>query len=363
MESINNIESTNQSNETNDASSKPKAVRKPMLGAKLEKSMIIGFWFTQLLKDSGVLDDAGVTAAYHQLALYEDLDAQKVKYNDFEEQLTEVRKTMRKNIASFHKAAAKPPKVPRVKKEKASLEDGEAKPVAKRGRKGKATATAVVDSHNDFIANLVKVANTPVVSDAVELPATTENEKKPRKKPEKKIKVLADTNTEPNAETPTETPTEPAVESAAPVKEKKPRKKPEKKTVTETVTETIAQPLTQLVAEIAPVQSTSVAETKAKAKAETKAKKPKAEAKPKAEVKPKAETKPKAEPVRPPTPVLEEEEDEEEEDIVARDLYIAGVHYLLDESSLAVYSPDTQEHIGTFDSANNSVSLFSGAVV
>jgi len=333
MESINNIESTNQSNVPDAASSKPKAVRKPMLGAKFEKSMIMGFWFTQLLKDSSVLDEVGVAAAYAQLALYEGLDAQKVKYTEFEDQLSEVRKSMRKNIAAFHKAASKPPKAPRVKKEKPSLEDGDAKPVAKRGRKGKATATAVVDSHNDFIANLVKVANTPLVSEAVIEPITeTETETKPKKKNEKKIKVPVLPEPEP----------EPlAAAAAAPVtetKEKKPRKKAEKKIVAET----------PVVLPTDSVPVSSDAEKKPRKKAETK---------PKAEAKPKAETKPKAEPVRPSTPVLQEEDDEEE-DIVARDLYIGGVHYLLDESSLAVYSPETQEHIGTFDSANNSVSLF-----
>ena len=133
---------------------KSKRVAKPKLPAKLERSMIFGFWFANLLLRGQFIGDETLATMYDKLKIYESLENQTELYNIFESEMNATQKTLRKSIADYHK----PPKAPRASKKPAV--DGQVA-AQKKGRKKK-TTEVVVDNNDDFITQLVAVANSGV---------------------------------------------------------------------------------------------------------------------------------------------------------------------------------------------------------
>lgn len=289
---------------------KSNAARKPKLSTKLEKQMMFGCWFLQHLVEQGIIADASVfSRARTALKMFESIEVQTEFYETFETAMSATQKTVRKEIADFHKPP-KAPKASRAKKADVKAAEGEAEP--KRGRKKK-VVEVVVDNNKDFIEQLVAVANarsaeqiaaivaestsnatdaepevTPIITTTnilQVLEATTVDpvkEKKPRKKPEPKAKpvVVEPVTTEVVITTTEVVVTEPV--KAAPKKRAAPKKK-EAEVIAPVVAEVVvkaAEPVVDVVVKaaetvVAPVVVVKAAEPVAKAprkKAEPKAK-------------------------------------------------------------------------------------------
>ena len=259
---------------------KSKRVAKPKLPAKLERSMIFGFWFANLLLRGQFIGDETLATMYDKLKIYESLENQTELYNIFESEMNATQKTLRKSIADYHK----PPKAPRASKKPAV--DGQVA-AQKKGRKKK-TTEVVVDNNDDFITQLVAVANsgvdavntiqnvvvdqsvcaTVVTSEVVS--KTTKPKKKVVAKPVESVSVLIPETVQavevtqniiiplnstgvPESKTEMKTKKTSAIQkvnellaTVAPiaVSEKKPRKKAEpKSTVVETVVATVTEPV------------------------------------------------------------------------------------------------------------------------
>lgn len=284
---------------------KSNAARKPKLSTKLEKQMMFGCWFLQHLAEQGIIADASVfSRARTALKMFESIEVQTEFYETFETAMSATQKTVRKEIADFHKPP-KAPKSSRAKKADAKAAEGEAEP--KRGRKKK-VVEVVVDNNKDFIEQLVAVANarsaeqvaaivaestsnatdaepevTPIIPTTNILQVTVEatvdpvKEKKPRKKPEPKAKPVVEPVTTEVVITTTEV-TEPV--KAAPKKRAAPKKK-EAEVIAPVVAEVVVKAAETVVAPVVVVKAAEPVVVKA---AEPVAKAPRKKAEPKAKV-------------------------------------------------------------------------------
>ena len=132
---------------------------KTRLPAKMQRHMVFVFWYVNKLRETGVLaDDAASLAAFHSAKLFDSVDQQIELLNEFETDLKTNTKTLRKQIADFHKPP-KPAKAPKVSD-------------AKRGRKKKIVDVRV-DNNDDLISQLVAAANAgePTALPSVEVEA------------------------------------------------------------------------------------------------------------------------------------------------------------------------------------------------
>ena len=432
---------------------KSKRVAKPKLIVKYERYMNFGYWFANMLLTVGAIDQTVITAMLDKLRMYESLENQTALFESFEDELGDTQKTVRKLVADYHR----PPKAPRASKKAAAVVSSDGVAVAtKKGRKKK-TTEVVVDNHDDFINQLVAVANcrepSPLSTKSVEtvsvetvsvktvvqtvevgqineiietnsLNITGVVEKSKKQSAIKKVQELTST-------------IEPLVKKV--VAEKKPRSKAVKAPVLATsvvaqseelVAETVIVVATAATAELVvqveePFKPTKKPRAKSPAKkvagdAATKSvveKKPRSKSPAKkvagdavgvvatkavVEKKPRSKpTEKKVKPVANVQPVAtlvvlepelvaevllqendqeneqdddddddhshhtrklddsdnedEKEEDEEESDIHAREFIFNDKHYLIDENTSDLYDIDTQDFIGKFDSATNSI--------
>ena len=383
----NNIEIVIEQPVLIDSQSKPKRESKPKLPAKLERYMIFGYWFSQKLKQTDVITDEKFGEMLNELKVFESLETQQSLYESFDTALGATQKTLRKMIADHHK----PPKVAKANKPKKAVTvvDGQVS-ASKKGRKKKASEI-VVDNHNDFINQLVAVANlreseNPVVS--VE-PQVTQIIVSDTASILLNNQVLAVAPQEPKLKKKAaiQKVNELVAGQPAIVSEKKPRKKAVVATVATVAAEVnviqVVEPIvtqavvtqavvTQAVVTQAVEQPLTVA---AVTFVEPKVKKTKAEKSEKAKKTPKVAKadKPKKDTMT--TVKISDEltinvysndyqrtpeeriaaaeasssEDEEEEEIHAREFVLNGKHYLIDENTNDVYDISTQDLIGQYD--------------
>ena len=384
--------------------SKSKAVRKPKLSAKLEKQMIFGCWFLQHLVDQNILADAAqLSRARNELKMFENLDAQSAFYENFETNMAATQKVTRKEIADFHK----PPKAPKAPRAKKADAEGGGVAEPKRGRKKKVVET-VVDNNKDFIDQLVAVAN---ARSAEQVAAIVSESTSNISNVEPEVTPIIPTNITQVIES--------TVESAAPKKRAAPKKKEAVVAAVVSAPVVVAEVVAAVVASepvkaapkkraapkkkeaevVAPVVVSEPVVVAAVAVVAKAAEPVKEKAAPKKKAEPKAKVDTKAlEAARKVTELkaiedarhafeleqarqaeilaakneidfgdeddaqshhtveLPESDDEEEEDeIQAREFVLDGKQYLIDENTNDVYDHETQELIGTFDKASNTI--------
>jgi len=371
-----------------------KRVAKPKLPAKLERNMIFGYWFANMLFSGNFIDNSIITIMYDKLRIYESLENQTDLYMKFESEFNATQKTLRKSIADYHK----PPKATRASKKSASTSDDQVV-AQKKGRKKK-TTEVVTDNNDDFITQLVAVANSrnDAINDTnvvtTEIVTTTTNlKKKSIAKPVEPVSVSSPETVQSVKVTPniiinplnstgvpennipkiTET-----VDVLVAVSEKKPRKKAEPKAKPTTNEPTTNEPTTnepkvkepkaksEPKAKEPKVKEPKVKEPKAKAEPkvkEPKVKEPKAKSEPKVK-EPKAKSEPKAkenvveapiettmvsEAIVDLMPEVQDNEDDNDEEIHAREFIYNGKQYLIDENTNDIYDFETQDLIGVYD--------------
>ena len=354
---------------------KSKRVAKPKLPVKMERNMIFGYWFSQLLSNGKFIDDATLAIIYDKLRIYESLENQTELYTNFESDLNATQKILRKSIADYHK----PPKAPKAAKKQAEVTSDGQVAAQKKGRKKK-TTEVVVDNNDDFITQLVAVANSGVeilntpVTEAVA--KTTKPKKKVAAKPVDAIVTVqsVDANVTAVEVTQMNTIVETNPQLSTGVQEKTKKK-------------AAIQKVSELVTDVAPI----VSEKKPRKKAEPKAKDAVvveapvvvaatvSEKKPRKKAEPKAKAAVVVEAVVIEAPVIEtvvalppncvddddvshntvkideSDQEEEEEEIHAREFVFNGTSYLIDENTNEIYDIVTQDMIGTYDTESKQI--------
>ena len=196
-----------------------KKARKPTLSAKYSKFLISNYSIIQMLQSKGLLNDEAVETAYSEIKLFDSVEDQSAFYESFLESSKLTGKTMKKFVTQ----RLKPPKAPRVKKErKPKAEKAAAEPKAKKPRTKKETKVAD-DTKQDLVAQLVEAANAP-------MPVAEEAQNTP-------VQAVADQKEAPGA--PKKKPR--AKKDAAEPKEKKPREKKATKAKEEPKAEPVVQ--------------------------------------------------------------------------------------------------------------------------
>jgi hypothetical protein len=300
--------------QTNTIVAQEKKEKKPTLSAKYSKFLVFGYGFVKSLESQGVLNAEGVETAFAELKLMSSVEEQTQLYENLIVQSKETSKVMRKFIVLRNKPP-KAPRAPRAKKSaKKSESSDESKPAAEKKVRAKKTSRVEKDSENDLVSQIVTAANTV---DAT--PGKSKEEKEAEKVAAKEAKEAA----------------------ATAAKEAKEAEKTAAKEAKE------AEKLAAKEAKAA--AATAAKEAKEAEKAEKLAAKV---AKAAAKVTNASEKKvSNAEPAE----ELQVEETEEEEEIHTQEIVIGGKSYLLDEEN-NVYSVDTHEQIGTFNSENQTIS-------
>jgi histone H1/5 len=283
--------------------SQEKKEKKPTLSAKYSKFLIFGYGFVKSLEAQGALSAEGVETAFAELKLMSSVEEQTQLYESLLNQSKETGKVMRKFITLRNK----PPKAPRAKKSAKKSESSEAAGAEKKPR-AKKTTRVENDSENDLVSQIVTAANNV---DAA--PAKSKEEKEAEKVAAKAAKEA-----------------EKVAAKAAKEAEKVAAK---------------AAKEAEKVAAKAAKEAEKVAAKEAKAAAAKEAKEAKAASK--------KNTKAAEAPAQ--VHQVEEEEEEEEEEIHTQEIVIGNKSYLLDEEN-NVYSVDTHEQIGTFNTETQTIS-------
>ena len=353
--------------------------------------MIFGYWFLQNLKQTEVITDEKFGEMLNELKAFESLETQQSLYDSFETTLVATQKTLRKMIADHHK----PPKVAKAGKPKkaAAVVDGQVS-ASNKGRKKKAS-DVVVDNHDDFINQLVAVAN-------------LRESEKPTVSAEPPVihTIVSDTSSILlNNQVLAVAPQEPKLKKKAAIQKVNElvagqqaivsEKKPRKKAVVAVAAVAAAVTVIQVVEPVAPVAQTSVAvaavtviqvvepvapvtpvaqpiTVSAVTIAEPKTKKTKAEKAEKAPKvakadKPKKDTKmtvkisdeltinvysndfQRTNEERIAAAEASSSDEEAEVEIHAREFVLDGKHYLIDEHTNDVYDIETQDLVGRYD--------------
>ena len=321
-------------------------VKKPTLAAKFSRFLIFGYGFVRSLESQGLLTAEGVESALSELKLMSAVDEQTQFYTSVVSQNKETAKVMRKYVAIRNK----PPKAPRARKAPAEKKPRATKApadgAAAKKPRTKKTSHLANDSEADIVSRVVAAATAEPVIDAELAIAVAPVDKKAAKEAEKAEKAAAKEAEKAAAKAAKEA--EKAAAKEAKDAEKK-AKVSEKKAV---------KPVEALVEEpvvVAPVAVVEAPVAAAAAPAEKKkAEKKTAEKKP---VEKKAEKKPvekKAEKKAAPAPVAAAAEEEEDEEIHTQEFQFKGKTYLIDSDN-NLYSVDTHEQIGVFDTTANSI--------
>jgi chemotaxis protein histidine kinase CheA len=354
--------------QNNNNSASPAAaekVKKPALSAQSTKHMVFGNWLIERLVAGGQLTQESVTESRKILGMWSSVEEQITLYDGFAAELKASTKEMKAIIRQFHK----PPKAT-----KKAASEGE----KKRGRKKK----EVVEEQDPVLAlnqRLIAAAQSdePIVeapeyvrapnepeSDEIKTPEPpTEEELAKPAKPTKPIKkkrnalvIIDEIDTGDKVAVPVDNKVDEKLAKAnkeAAKESEKLAKAAEKEAAKES--EKLAK-----AAEKAEKESAKEAEKLAKAaeKAEKEAAKA---AKP---VKEKKEPKKKGDPAVLPIPELKRnspiqlatgaDDEEEEEELECEVFKLDGVEYLIDSLN-NVYDRNTQDIIGTYDSANKKI--------
>lgn len=307
--------------QTNTIVAQEKKEKKPTLSAKYSKFLVFGYGFVKSLESQGVLNAEGVETAFAELKLMSSVEEQTQLYENLIVQSKETSKVMRKFVALRNK----PPKAPKAPRAKKSAKKSESSDVAEKKVRAKKTSRVEKDSENDLVSQIVTAANTV---DAT--PGKSKEEKEAEKVAAKEAKEAAATAAK-----------EAKAAAAVAAKEAKEAEKLAAK-------EAKAAAATEA-KEAKAAAATAAKEAKEAEKAEKLAAKV---AKAAAKVTNASEKKvSNAEPAE----ELQVEETEEEEEIHTQEIVIGGKSYLLDEEN-NVYSVDTHEQIGTFNSENQTIS-------
>ena len=384
---------------------KSKRASKPKLIAKYDRYLVFGYWFSILMRKQEAIDDVVFTVMLDKLRMYESLENQTALFDLFESELGDTQKIVRKSIADYHK----PPRASKKSSIVDSCNGTEVKSKPTKGRKKKATAV-VVDNHDDFINQLVAVANAstnPVtasiananandivvtasdnikeVTQPIQIIETntlystgnSDTKSKPKPKP-KKISSIQPVN-----ELLTGTQPIPMVEkkkTSKAIKHAKVEDNTIKVTVVPVVSEDVKEQngitLENLIVENQNEKGkTTKPKPKPKATKEKKDKVVKANGQPATTV---AAKNVNASTILPDViqkqthyeeavehnisedqkvQLQEQEQEQEEEEIHAREFILNGQKYLIDENTSDLYDINTQNCIGKFDTATNSIIL------
>ena len=329
-------------------------VKKPTLAAKFSRFLIFGYGFVRSLESQGLLTAEGVESALSELKLMSAVDEQTQFYTSVVSQNKETAKVMRKYVAIRNK----PPKAPRARKAPAEKKPRAAKApadgAAAKKPRTKKTSHLANDSEADIVSRVVAAATAEPVIDAE--PVVAAVDKKAAKEAEKAEKAAAKEAEKAAAKAAKEAEKAAAkeakdAEKKAKVSEKK-AIKPVEATVALVEEPVVVAPVAVVEAPVvvveAPVAAAAAPAEKKKAEKKTAEKKP---------VEKKAEKKPvekKAEKKAAPAPVAAAAEEEEDEEIHTQEFQFKGKTYLIDSDN-NLYSVDTHEPVGVFDTTANSI--------
>jgi hypothetical protein len=326
-------------------------VKKPTLAAKFSRFLIFGYGFVRSLESQGLLTAEGVESALSELKLMSAVDEQTQFYTSVVSQNKETAKVMRKYVAIRNK----PPKAPRARKAPAEKKPRATKApadgAAAKKPRTKKTSHLANDSEADIVSRVVAAATAEPVIDAELAIAVAPVDKKAAKEAEKAEKAAAKEAEKAAAKAAKEAEKAAAKEAKDAEKKAKVSDKKAVKPVEATVA-LVEEPVVVVEAPVvvaeAPVVAAAAPAEKKKAEKKTAEKKP---------VEKKAEKKPvekKAEKKAAPAPVAAAAEEEEEEEIHTQEFQFKGKTYLIDSDN-NLYSVDTHEQIGVFDTTANSI--------
>jgi hypothetical protein len=369
--------------QNNNNSASPAAaekVKKPALSAQSTKHMVFGNWLIERLVAGGQLTQESVTESRKILGMWSSVEEQITLYDGFAAELKASTKEMKAIIRQFHK----PPKAT-----KKAASEGE----KKRGRKKK----EVVEEQDPVLAlnqRLIAAAQSdePIVeapeyvrapnepeSDEIKTPEPpTEEELAKPAKPTKPIKkkrnalvIIDEIDTGDKVAVPVDNKVDEKLakankeaakesEKLAKAAEKEAAKESEK--LAKAAEKEAAKESEKLAKAAEKAEKESAKEAEKLAKAAEKAEKEAAKAaKP---VKEKKEPKKKGDPAVLPIPELKRnspiqlatgaDDEEEEEELECEVFKLDGVEYLIDSLN-NVYDRNTQDIIGTYDSANKKI--------
>jgi hypothetical protein len=324
-------------------------VKKPTLAAKFSRFLIFGYGFVRSLESQGLLTAEGVESALSELKLMSAVDEQTQFYTSVVSQNKETAKVMRKYVAIRNK----PPKAPRARKAPAEKKPRATKApadgAAAKKPRTKKTSHLANDSEADIVSRVVAAATAEPVIDAE--PVVAPVDKKAAKEAEKAEKAAAKEAEKAAAKAAKEAEKAAAKEAKDAEKKAKVSEKKAVKPVEATVA-LVEEPVVVVEAPVvvaeAPVVAAAAPAEKKKAEKKTAEKKP---------VEKKAEKKPvekKAEKKAAPAPVAAAAEEEEDEEIHTQEFQFKGKTYLIDSDN-NLYSVDTHEQIGVFDTTANSI--------
>jgi len=268
--------------------------RKPTLKEKHSRFLVSNYSLIQFLSAKGLLTDEAVETAYSEIKLFAPLEDQEAFYESYLSESKTTKKTMKKFITQRNK----PPKAPRAKKEPKAKKESDA-PKEKKPR-AKKTTKVENDTEVDVVSQIANDGAENLVNE-----------------------LTAAANTAPSpSEVQAQLTPEPMVVPVAQAPEKKTRKPRAKK-----------EAVAPKEGEEAPKEAVAPKEKKPRAK---KAKKVEA------------------------VPVVNIQEeiaqttDDEEEEIHTQEITIGGALYLIDNDN-NLYSTETHEQVGTYNSESNEV--------
>lgn len=267
--------------------------RKPTLKEKHSRFLVSNYSLIQFLSAKGLLTDEAVETAYSEIKLFAPLEDQEAFYESYLSESKTTKKTMKKFITQRNK----PPKAPRAKKEPKAKKESDA-PKEKKPR-AKKTTKVENDTEVDVVSQIANDGAENLVNE-----------------------LTAAANTAPSpSEVQAQLTPEPMVVPVAQAPEKKTRKPRAKKEA------------------VAPKEGEE---------------EPKEAVAPK-EKKPRAKKAKKVEAV----PVVNIQEEivqttDDEEEIHTQEITIGGALYLIDNDN-NLYSTETHEQVGTYNSESNEV--------
>jgi len=267
--------------------------RKPTLKEKHSRFLVSNYSLIQFLSAKGLLTDEAVETAYSEIKLFAPLEDQEAFYESYLSESKTTKKTMKKFITQRNK----PPKAPRAKKEPKAKKESDA-PKEKKPR-AKKTTKVENDTEVDVVSQIANDGAENLVNE-----------------------LTAAANTAPSpSEVQAQLTPEPMVVPVAQAPEKKTRKPRAKK-----------EAVAPKEGEEAPKEAVAPKEKKPRAK---KAKKVEA------------------------VPVVNIQEEivqttDDEEEIHTQEITIGGALYLIDNDN-NLYSTETHEQVGTYNSESNEV--------
>jgi len=302
---------------------KPKREKKPSLPAKLQKFASTMYFILQTFNEQGLISDEDLERGIVENHLFDHVDnlqQQTVVLEALLDQQPAALKSFRKTAT----ARNKPPKAPKEKKEKAPKapkapkEPKEKKEKAPRAKKEKAVLAPPAEEQveEEPVAPAEEqVEEEPLVAPAAAPLVTKTKKAKAAKVAVAEVEVVAE-----------------VVEEKKVVKEKKEKvvKEKKEKVVKEKVVKEKVEKATKKTKNSPRVTSDAADDLIGQIVAAARA--------------------------TPPPPLEVEEEEEEEDEIHTREFSHQGTMYLIDDEN-SIYSFSTHEHIGSFDTVTQTITL------